>query len=292
MFTNNISNLNMKKILLIIASITCIVWNTRAQINNNCILPYRMLSETTGEKYLVLSHGDTNDEYTGFKRTDHPNKKLSNHDLCGKILTVVSESYNTYSFVDSDNYTYTYENYGGGDIYFLLNITDVDNTKKLFLNKSLWINDNKVLKPYNKFSKILPARFERVTVINILPGDYHGTPVKFIVKTAKGDTSECSLNVSDTNRGDSMFNDGDDYRFGSVFFVKDPKVTYHLSATAWAAVRAKKIYLGMPGDALRLVKGVPDKINRTTTAYAISEQWVYGYSYYYFKNNKLTTIQD
>ncbi|MDH0562208.1 hypothetical protein [Acinetobacter courvalinii] len=42
--------------------------------------------------------------------------------------------------------------------------------------------------------------------------------------------------------------------------------------------------------------GYPDKINKTTNATGITEQWVYrrgsASKYLYFKNGKLTTIQD
>lgn len=39
--------------------------------------------------------------------------------------------------------------------------------------------------------------------------------------------------------------------------------------------------------------GRPEKINKTTTAYGISEQWVYaGYRYLYFKDGYLTAIQE
>ena len=39
--------------------------------------------------------------------------------------------------------------------------------------------------------------------------------------------------------------------------------------------------------------GKPDEINRTTTQYQVSEQWVYGNgNYLYFENGVLTTIQN
>jgi hypothetical protein len=39
--------------------------------------------------------------------------------------------------------------------------------------------------------------------------------------------------------------------------------------------------------------GEPNKINRTTTKYSISEQWVYGNGkYVYFEDGIVTAIQD
>lgn len=46
-------------------------------------------------------------------------------------------------------------------------------------------------------------------------------------------------------------------------------------------------------QALKSCWGKPESVNRTTTAYSVSEQWVYGYgSYLYFTNGRLTAIQD
>ena len=288
----------MKRILLILITIVNITYNAYAQteeIRTDCILAFRSLEQTVGEKYMVINR-DPSTAYYDIIRADQPNRELFNKDIAGKILTLnklINEpGKNIGYFTDEQGIKYEVDIYLAQEFTTLMNVSDLENSKKLFTGKALWVNDNKVLYPYNKTNKILPVRFERVTVINILPSDYHGTPVQFIIKTAKGDTSECSLSVSDTNTSYSIYHATNDDIFGKVFFTKDPKLTYHLSPAAWAAVKAKKIYIGMPGDALRLVKGMPDKINRTTTAYAISEQWVYGNDYYYFKNDKLTTIQN
>jgi hypothetical protein len=56
--------------------------------------------------------------------------------------------------------------------------------------------------------------------------------------------------------------------------------------------------IGMTGEQVRLICGYPAKVNRTTTAYGESEQWVLTYGlnnidmYLYFENGILTTIQD
>ncbi len=52
-----------------------------------------------------------------------------------------------------------------------------------------------------------------------------------------------------------------------------------------------QIWIGIPEDAFQLAFGKPDKINITITASNVSKQYVYGSSYYYFENGKLTTIQ-
>lgn len=62
-------------------------------------------------------------------------------------------------------------------------------------------------------------------------------------------------------------------------------------------IRAEKkregVSVGMSEqDALDSNWGKPRKINRTTNAYGVSEQWVYDGGYLYFKDGVLTSIQN
>jgi len=55
----------------------------------------------------------------------------------------------------------------------------------------------------------------------------------------------------------------------------------------------EKIRIGMTKDMCRASWGGPDEINKTTTVYGTTEQWVYGYSYVYFdEKGKITAIQN
>ena len=53
-----------------------------------------------------------------------------------------------------------------------------------------------------------------------------------------------------------------------------------------------KVVIGMPSEVCRLAWGAPNKINRTTVAGGVHEQWVYDDRYLYMENGKLTAIQD
>jgi hypothetical protein len=64
------------------------------------------------------------------------------------------------------------------------------------------------------------------------------------------------------------------------------------SERAIAAVLGRKIYLGMTKEMVRASWGLPDDINRTITVAGVHEQWVYGDSYVYFDDGRLTAIQD
>lgn len=53
-----------------------------------------------------------------------------------------------------------------------------------------------------------------------------------------------------------------------------------------------RVVIGMTKDQCIEALGHPTRINRTTTASRVSEQWVYSSRYLYFENGKLVTIQD
>lgn len=52
------------------------------------------------------------------------------------------------------------------------------------------------------------------------------------------------------------------------------------------------IIIGMTKSMVRESWGEPEDINRTVTSYSTHEQWVYGSTYVYFDNGKLTAWQD
>lgn len=53
-----------------------------------------------------------------------------------------------------------------------------------------------------------------------------------------------------------------------------------------------KVVIGMAKEECIEALGTPNRINRTTTASTIYEQWIYSNKYLYFENGKLVTIQD
>lgn len=83
-------------------------------------------------------------------------------------------------------------------------------------------------------------------------------------------------------------------------FVKLRKSYYdlhHLKDPAAPRQKATAIKLGMSTLDLVDVLGSPTKVNTTTGVYGTHEQWIYRYDYgktryFYFDNDRLTTIQD
>ena len=57
-------------------------------------------------------------------------------------------------------------------------------------------------------------------------------------------------------------------------------------------VEQNKIKIGMTKEMVEDSWGKPDDINRTVGSWGVHEQWVYGSTYLYFENGKLTSFQD
>jgi len=74
----------------------------------------------------------------------------------------------------------------------------------------------------------------------------------------------------------------------------DATAKANAEANAKAKARTEGVRIGMTTqECIDSTWGRPESINRTTTAYGISEQWVYGMtSYLYFDNGILTDIQN
>ena len=58
------------------------------------------------------------------------------------------------------------------------------------------------------------------------------------------------------------------------------------------AVIKKEVRLGMTSEQVTVSWGKPGRINRTVNAVGTREQWVYGSTYLYFDNDRLTSFQD
>ena len=78
----------------------------------------------------------------------------------------------------------------------------------------------------------------------------------------------------------------------------NPKLKYpNISNANWLLIQSGDLKLGMTKLECELSYGAPDDINSTSNKLGSSEQWIYnrqigGDVYLYFKNGRLTTIQD
>ncbi len=66
----------------------------------------------------------------------------------------------------------------------------------------------------------------------------------------------------------------------------------NLSGNMERAILYGDVHIGMTAEQVVASIGRPERVNRTVTAYGSHEQWVYGWSYIYFRNGVVTSWQD
>jgi len=69
-------------------------------------------------------------------------------------------------------------------------------------------------------------------------------------------------------------------------------LTSKFGQTAAKKILEKKIWIGMTKEMAVESWGMPQDINRTVGSFGIHEQWIYGNTYLYFEDGKLTSWQD
>ncbi|TFF32177.1 hypothetical protein [Mucilaginibacter psychrotolerans] len=185
--------------------------------------------------------------------------------------------------------------------------SSIDSLGKLNIGKRVWIK-NKELGTYNDANKTYgelgntDLRFTSATITRVSFSGTTFNPCRIFAKVANGTTVffDTDFNTSanyqeymtHTVNGKTVFEKRN--RITDGFFLKDPVLTYHLTPSLIKTIKKGDVYIGMNKNIVLLIEGEPEKINRSTNAYTVHEQWVYSNhtKYYYFDNGKLTNIQD
>lgn len=130
------------------------------------------------------------------------------------------------------------------------------------------------------------------TVINEVTGTFFNNGTSIILNTGES----WFMAITDTNTDTLWFFEGDSQS------DVERKVANGYSPLAYKRVTEEIVdvhfdqepYIGMPVWELEMSSwGDPEDINRTTTKYGVSEQWVYsGYRFVYVEDGVVTTIQE
>ena len=131
-------------------------------------------------------------------------------------------------------------------------------------------------------------RFKPIEVIDIQQKEIYGGRRSFSMKLLyKGTDYEVDYVAYIGDDGQCSF----DEHFHNIPPEKEFPTVKH-----WNAVKKYKIVIGMNKQEVKLVWGIPTKINTSKGKWGVHEQWVYssqfGTHYAYFENGKLTAIQD
>lgn len=177
-------------------------------------------------------------------------------------------------------------------------VTDLDAARQQYLGKTLWIVDSAVYTydaATDEKGYVEVRRYSPVKVTDIVVGTEQEAPVRFIVQTESGKQGYIDVAMSGTNADPVLLLY---HKFENEFLAEDPHTKYSWDAGIWSLIEQRKVQIGMTATQVRMSLGDPEKINTTETGSEYSEQWVYGslrsgsLRFYYFKNGRLTAIQD
>ncbi|MDQ3283546.1 MAG: hypothetical protein M3Q69_19260 [Acidobacteriota bacterium] len=245
----------------------------------------RMPTEWAGERFIVLPSLKKNRHY------GTPTAEYIDDASEGKTFTIEQFDTNTGVIVFKDPHTgkRALASFEDGAVPGIAPVRDIEYAREKWMGKTLWLK-TAALQTYDaekdELGVFAVAKLTPVTVTNIVAGFSNRAPVRFVVKTAAGDSGFVDVNLSNTNvplesLGRNLFD--------HMFFEKDPK-TLKWSAKVMEAVAASSIFVGMTPEQVIAGWGVPERINRTTRKDGVDEQWVYGENYVYFVNGVVDAI--
>jgi hypothetical protein len=174
----------------------------------------------------------------------------------------------------------------------------LDAARQQYLGKTLWIVDPLVY-TYDdatgetNFVKV--RRYSPVKATDIVVGTENNAPVRLILQTEDGKQGYTDVALSGTNAESLVLSY---HKFDDKFLTEDPRAKYPWGEEIWSLIEQGKVQVGMTAQQMRMSLGDPQKINTTDTGSEFTEQWVYGSSrygslrFYYFKNGRLTAIQN
>ncbi len=161
----------------------------------------------------------------------------------------------------------------------VLNTKNIDNIKDKYTNKTLFLRNKADL--YMDLNKRLSNTIKLKKY----------TPVKLVNAFVGNDTDPIVIQVISNESVGFLFV-RDEIAFDRLFYSKNPKELNKWSDLTWKKINEEKLWLGMTKKQAVMSWGKPDDINKYSGSFENHEQWMYGNSYLYFEQDKLTSWQD
>lgn len=241
--------------------------------------------------------------YQMFSSGSWPNNKVSYQDVVGKIGTIQKiekKGYSTEITVKTNDGSTYYsrllnvsEKKGEASIDGIAFLRDIDDARKLYLNKTLWLSNRQIVSYDSENDSFIGKdvkKYSPVKVVDIVAGWYESNPVRFIIQNEFGIKGFVDVNMSGTNVAAILRNSN---RFEELFFEQDPRQLYPWNKEIWSSIESSQVFLGMTKLQVLMALGKPHKINQTMNQSVTIEQWVYkNKGYLYFQDSLLTSIQN
>lgn len=267
------------------------------------LFPFKDVSDWLDEEFIFLPMSVSTQEYGYSKFHTNPKKpydSISYEDYAGKVIKVINvtkaRGYKMWNvvFEVKDTRKKLYAKNVDANAIGIGYLPDIIRARSLFAGKTFWYESDQLVsydEATDEYSSIDRKKWSPIEIVGVEPAPSHLTGNAIVLlRTPAGEYGFTDVVLSGTNISARLriYN-----RFQDRFLVEDPRIIYSWSDRVWSAIEQEKVFIGMTAEQARMSWGDPKDINRTKTAAGSSEQWVYSSgSYLYFKNGKLTTIQN
>ncbi|MDK8182979.1 hypothetical protein [Paenibacillus sp. UMB4589-SE434] len=159
--------------------------------------------------------------------------------------------------------------------YQYVSETDLRASKNVLLNQTMWINKSKADTIFSSNLKHL----EKVTITSI---KYKDSSLYYTLRKQNGTQATVSHAVFGTGPISERF----------PFFGKNLKSLYNWKQSVWKSIENETVTVGMEMFQVWLAWGEPDRTYPSASHIGDADMWIYGNTYLYFTNYKLSLIQD
>ncbi|MCG7409955.1 hypothetical protein MH117_21325 [Paenibacillus sp. ACRRX] len=147
--------------------------------------------------------------------------------------------------------------------------------KNMMLNQTIWINKNSTSATFSSNLK----HIEKVTITSI---KFMDSSLFYTLRKQNGTQATISHPLFDV---DSMSN-----RY--PLYNKNPKSVFNWKQSVWKNIENETVAVGMEMTQVLMAWGEPDRTYPSKSPIVEANMWIYGNTYLYFTDFKLSLIQD
>lgn len=141
-------------------------------------------------------------------------------------------------------------------------LDDLDRARSEFIGKTLWVKEGyaSTYDSAGNFGTIQLPKWGPVKVVDVIAGDSHDEPTRFLVENDRREQGAIDVHMSDTNVTPLLAKyNGFDFRF----LLTDPRPRYNISPRIWQQIEREQIIVGMTKEEVILSRGEPHAITKT-----------------------------
>lgn len=241
----------------------------------------RPISKWVAERFVVLPRPPSrrHDASEGLEVRDRIGRHRASEEVAGAVLKVTGVKYDrltpVVTFVSEDTKQEYTERAAAGYLEGLAPLADIENARKEWKGKTLWLATPDVLTLGEgaEDPRVLSVkRLTGVEVVDIQLGWSSDAPIRFILRTAGGALGFRDVHTTGTNVPEAQ---RQRHAFERAFLTQDPRIEFDWPEKVWAAIEDTRVVVGMTTAQARMSWGEPRRVERFVSGSGRQERWMY-----------------